>query len=389
MPVRKLDAAFVQLATCPEGKRKIEYRDTQIVGFSLEVRSSGGRTYYLRYFNQNGRQRQYKIGGAHDIRFDQAKKAAKRLRADAVLGGDPLAAKQEKKAAITYAALAEQHVAHAKTYQRSWWSVEGILRTHIVPRWGRHRLDEITSQDIAKWLAEKAQEGLKPATIEKIRVVMGKSFALAAEWELPGSDKNPVRRVKRPKFDNKRERYLTAEEALRLRAAVEKSTNRQLKHIVGLLLLTGARVSELLHARWQHIDVARKAWLIPISKTGKARRVPLSPPAIEVIRQLPRFEKCDYLVPNPATLKPFVSIKGVWQTARKRAGLEGLRIHDLRHSAASFMINAGVDLYAVGKVLGHADHKSTMRYSHLADETLLAAVEAGANKQAAWTVLNT
>jgi len=117
-----------------------------------------------------------------------------------------------------------------------------------------------------------------------------------------------------------------------------------------------------------------------MSKTGKSRHVPLSEAAINVINQLPQFEACPWLVPNPETRLPFVSIKHSWQTARKAAGLGDLHIHDLRHSAASFMINAGIDLYAVGKVLGHADHKSTMRYSHLANETLLAAVEAGAAK---------
>ena len=85
-----------------------------------------------------------------------------------------------------------------------------------------------------------------------------------------------------------------------------------------------------------------------------------------------------YLVPNPETNLPFVTLKRAWGTARKEAGLGDFHLHDLRHSAASFMINAGIDLYAVGKVLGHADHKSTMRYRHLANETLLAAVEAGA-----------
>ena len=83
-------------------------------------------------------------------------------------------------------------------------------------------------------------------------------------------------------------------------------------------------------------------------------------------------------MPNPDTLKPYVTLKHAWQTARRAARLPDLRIHDLRHSAASFMINAGIDLFAVGRVLGHADHKSTMRYSHLANDTLLAAVEAGA-----------
>lgn len=147
------------------------------------------------------------------------------------------------------------------------------------------------------------------------------------------------------------------------------------------MLLTGARVSEVLSAEWQYVDLDRRSWLIPMSKTGKARHVPLSTAAIEVIRQIKprgRYLFASRFDPN----KPLGSIKHAWQTARDAAKLGDLRIHDLRHSAASFMINSGVDLFAVGRVLGHANHASTMRYSHLANDTLLAAVEAGAKKQA-------
>jgi integrase len=387
MPKIKLDSSNVALAYCEPPKKKLDLWDETVTGFVLEVRASGGKTYYLRYFDQNGRQRQHKIGRAEDISFQKAKDAAKRLRSEVVLGGDPAAKKEERKAIPTYSWLADQHLANAKTYQKSYFSTELIMKKHIRPRWDRLRVNEIKPQDIAKWLAEKADEGLAPATVEKIRVVFSRSFKLAMQWNIPGVNSNPVTSVPRRRFDNARERFLTEEESLRLWEAVEKSPNSQLKYIVGLLLLTGARKSELLHARWEHVDLGRKVWLIPTSKTGKARRVPLSQPAIDLLRKLPRFDKCDWLVPNPETLKPFVSVKRAWMTARDEAKLWGLRIHDLRHSAASFMINGGVDLYAVGKVLGHADHKSTMRYSHLANETLLAAVEAGANKQAAWTAL--
>jgi integrase len=384
MPVRKLEAAFAQVATCPEGKRKIEYRDTQIIGFSLEVRASGGRTYYLRYFDQNGRQRQYKIGGAHDISFEQAKKAAKRLRADAVLGGDPVAAKQEKKAVLSYAALAEQHLAEAKTYQRSWWSTESILRLHIVPRWGKVRLNEINPQDVSRWLADKAAEGLKPATVDKIRAVLHRSFELARRWGVPGGESNPVRGLPRKRYSNARQRYLNADEIQRLRLACDASANPQLKHIVGLLLLTGARKSELLQAKWEDIDVECRLWFIPQTKNGRSRHVPLSRAALAIIAGLPRVNGSPFVVPNLGTGRPYVTLKRAWDTAREQAGLPGVRIHDLRHSAASLMINAGVDLFAVGKVLGHTDHKSTMRYAHLANDTLFKAVEAGASKQTAW-----
>jgi integrase len=236
---------------------------------------------------------------------------------------------------------------------------------------------------VAQWLAEKRGEGLAPATVEKIRVIFGRSFELGARWGVQGAERNPTRGVTRKPLNNARERYLSADEAARLRVAVAASHNAQLQHIVGLLLLTGARVRELLDARWEHVDVERRSWLIPTSKTGKPRHVPLSAAALAIVEALPRFEGCPWLIPNPDTLKPFVSIQHAWQRARRVAGLPGLRIHDLRHSAASFMVNSGVDLFAVGKVLGHASYQSTQRYSHLANDTLLAAVEAGAAKQGA------
>jgi integrase len=218
--------------------------------------------------------------------------------------------------------------------------------------------------------------------VEKIRITFNRSFELALKWNLPGITANPVRGITRPKFSNQRSRYLTAGEAQRLFRAVERSANPQLKHIVGLLLLTGARKNELLKAQWQHVDFDRHAWFIPDSKTGKSRHVPLSQAAVDILGKLPRWGGCPWLLPNPATLKPYTDIKRAWMTARDEAQLPDVRIHDLRHSFASFAVNAGVDLFAVGKVLGHADHQSTMRYSHLANDTLMAAVEAGAAKMA-------
>lgn len=380
MPKVKLDGTFCLTAQCEPGKRKTDYYDTVTTGFVLEVRASGGRSYYLRYQDEHGAQRQHKIAAYGDVTFDKARKEAQRLRSQVVLGGDPAASKELKKSIPLYSTLAEQHLAHAKTYQRSYDTTAMYVNRHIVPKWGKVRLSDIRQQAVAQWLADKAGEGLAPATVEKIRVIFGRSFELAKQWGMAGSDKNPTRGIPRKPINNARERFLNPAEAKRLQAAVAESRNTQLKFIVGLLLLTGARVSELLNAEWKHVNLDRRVWLIPTSKTGKPRHVPLSEPAIDLIKQVPTFKDCPYLLPNPDTKLPFVTIKHSWQTARDEAVLPGLRVHDLRHSAASFMINAGVDLFAVGRVLGHADHQSTMRYSHLANDTLLAAVEAGAKK---------
>lgn len=381
MPKAKLDNAFVMTARCEPGKRKTDYYDDGgVTGLVLECRASGGKTFYLRY-DQDGRQKQIKLAAFGDAPFAQIRKKAEKLRAEVALGGDPAAKKAEARAVPLYAELAAQHLADAKLHQKSYVTTKGYMEKHVLPRWSRVRVTDIDIRAVAQWLAEKRAEGLAPATVEKIRVIMGRSFELGQRWGIPGCTTNPTRGVPRKPLNNARERFLTAEEAERLRAAAALSKNTQLPHIIDLLLYTGARVRELLDARWEHVHVDRRTWLIPTSKTGKARHVPLSKAALDVIASLPRFKDCPYLIPNPETRKPFVSIKHAWQAARTLAGQKTTRLHDLRHSAASFMVNSGVDLFAVGKVLGHASYQSTQRYAHLANDTLLAAVEAGAKKQ--------
>lgn len=380
MPKQKFDAAFCNAVTCPRGKSKIVYWDTATTGFTLEVRSSGGKTFYFRYFDARGQQRQFKIGRHEDITFGQAKKRATKLRSEVVLGGDPAVQKEKKLSVITYAELAEQHLEHAQTYQRRPENTESVMRLHLLPKWAKHRLDEIRQQEVAKWLGEKRAEGLAPATVEKIRITFNRSFELAKGWQLTGAEINPVHGIARPRYNNQRERFLSGVEAKRLVEAAGRSSNPQLEAIVQLLLLTGARKGELLKARWVDVNLDKRTWHIPDSKTGKPRYVPLSMDAVKVIKGLVEIPNCPWLLPNPLTRKPYSDIKRSWDAARSEAGLKDLRIHDLRHSAASFMINAGIDLFAVGKILGHSDHQSTMRYSHLANDTLMAAVEAGAAK---------
>jgi len=149
--------------------------------------------------------------------------------------------------------------------------------------------------------------------------------------------------------------------------------------IVSLLLLLGCRKRELLDSRWSDFDLERRNWRIPMSKSGKSRHVPLSMAAIEILSQLPRWEGCPYTIPNPKTLLPFVQIQRPWDNVRIAAGLPDIRIHDLRHSMASNMVNSGQSLFLVSKVLGHTTLRMTERYAHLSQETLLAAVDAAAN----------
>jgi integrase len=145
-----------------------------------------------------------------------------------------------------------------------------------------------------------------------------------------------------------------------------------LKFIIPMLLLTGARKREVLDARWEDMDLARQFWRIAFTKSGRERHVPLSAAAITLLNQIPK--QGEYIFANPKTNKPFKSFYVSWDTARKAAGLEGLRVHDLRHSFASFLVNAGCSLYEVQKLLGHASIAMTQRYSHLSQDSLMRAV---------------
>lgn len=378
MPKVKLDSTFVLIASCPKGKSKVDFYCRSITGFILEVRPNGSKTYAVRYRDEHGRQRQYKIGNAADLSFAKAKAEAIKVRSRVTVGENPAADKQVKRSIPAYSELADRYTAHVRTYQRDPQSAERALRNHILPRWGKLRLTDILQSDVAAWLAEKSNT-LAPATVERMRVVFQHTFKMAKVWGFPGADVNPVAGIPRPTLNNAVDRRLTAEEAQRLKQAVAKSRNKQLKYLVGLLILSGCRVSELLHAKWKDVDIEGRSWRVPVAKSGRARHIPLSQAAIDLLNEVPRFTGCPYVVPNPNTLRPFVDIFRTWDVARKQAGVPDLRIHDLRHAAASFMINAGVDIFTVGKVLGHNSVKTTSRYAHVANSTLLAAVDAGAS----------
>ena len=377
MPIVTLNAAFAATATCPASKRRIDYYSDIYVGFGLEVRASGSKSYFQRYHDPNGKQRQVTIAMYGEVTFDQARKAAQKIRSAAVLGGDPAGKKETKKAIPLYRELAEMHLTYAANHHRS-DGAQRILKNHVIPRFGKLRLDEIKQQDITKWLAEKRQSGMAPASVAKIKMTLSKSFELARQWEL--FDGNPTKNAWSEKYNNNRERYLTSEEANALKLACECSPNPLLAPIVGLLLLTGARKSELLNAKWSDIDLEKRTWTLNMTKNGRGRHVPLSQAAMDIIGKLPKYSDCPWLLPNPRTGLPFTDIKRSFMAARKLAGLDDICLHSLRHSYASALAGAGVDLYTVGKLLGHVNVASSARYAHLANDTLMAAAEVGAAK---------
>ena len=380
MPHATLDALFVRTAVCPEGKSKVDYYDTAITGFILEVRASGGKTFHLRYRDSHGKQRQHKIGDCKSLTFDKARQAATVLRSQVVLGASPSDERKTKRAIPTLAEFSEQrYMPYVKGYKKSWDIDDSYLRNHVLPRFGALHLDQISLQGVIAFHQAMKEAGYADATCNRSVILLRYMYNLGKKWKIPGAEANPTQGAQLFVLNNARERYLTAEETLRLKNAMQHSENQQLQFIVPLLLMTGARKRELLDARWEHFDLDRRNWRIPTSKSGKPRHVPLSAIVLEILAQIPRWEGCPFVVPNPQTRLPYKSIYCSWNTAREEAGLPEVRMHDLRHSMASNMVNSGRSIYEVAKVLGHTQLKTTQRYSHLSQETLLAAVDAASN----------
>ncbi|QHE86408.1 site-specific integrase [Hydrogenophaga sp. BPS33] len=380
MPTVTLSTSIVNTATCPEGRSKIDLYDTAVPGFILEVRASGGKTYHLRYRDQYGKQRQYKIGDAASINFTRARDTAQRVRSRVVGGDSPM---DERRAQRTVPTLSEfirdVYMPHIRAHRRNYQSTVSFLKHHILPRFGSRRLDEITPKMIGDAHDELKARGYALSTANKMPTLFKIFYNLGRRMKVQGASNNPAQSLKLFQLNNGRERYLTAEEVQRLRTVLEACPYEQMRVIVPLLLMLGCRKRELLEARWEHVDLERRMWHIPMSKSGRARNVPLSSAAVDVLASLPRFDGCSYVVPNPSTLKPWGNLHHQWDAIRKRAGLDGVRIHDLRHSFASNLVNSGRSIYEVGRLLGHTQVKTTQRYAHLSDTVLMSAMEEAAN----------
>ncbi len=139
-----------------------------------------------------------------------------------------------------------------------------------------------------------------------------------------------------------------------------------------MLLLSGARKREVLDATWSDFDMLNKLWTIPITKNGKKRILPITKPLQTILNQIPK-DKTPYLFASPLTNKPYISIYQSWNSARVKANLKEVRMHDLRHTYASALVNAKCSLYEVQVLLGHSTAKMTQRYAHLSNESLMRA----------------
>jgi integrase len=379
MPRVHLTRQFAQAAACPPGRPKIDFFDADQRGFMLEVRASGGKTFYQRYTDARGRERQFKLGPAEILTLDQARRKARLILAQALVGEDPQQQRRTLRETPTLSEFVrDRYLPHVKSYKRSWCTDETVLRLHILPALGAESVDQVKNEAISELLEAMRQKGYASGTTNRVLILLRYIYNLGRKWRVAGMAQNPTLGLSTAP-DVQRDRFLSPEETQRLIRAIETDENQTAAQAIMLLLLTGGRRNEITQAKWDYVNWERRTLLVPLSKSGKPRAIALNGQALALLRAIPRHDGNPFVFPSPVNGKPSASLFFPWDRIRKRAGLADVRLHDLRHSYASFLVNQGISLYVVQGLLGHAHSRTTQRYAHLAHETLLDAAERVSN----------
>jgi site-specific recombinase XerD len=370
----KLTESFIATGLqCSLGKKREEMVDAVVPGLFIEVRatSAGQGTYYYRYKDVNAHTQTKKLGRTTHINLAEARNQAKALRAEVALGANPRAEEKARKLVVTFDTFFTEHyLPYVKPRKRSWDRDEELYRLRIKAAFGNKRLNQVSRLQIQTFHSGLLEGGLAAATANHHIKLIRHMLNLACEWQM--LDTNPASRIHMFEEDNKQERYMNDAQLGNLLEVLRTDSAKSVCLITTFLLATGCRLNEALSACWSQVDKDKRVFRVSASnsKSKRMRPVPLNDTAIEVLNQLDTEGQYEYLFINKKTKKPYVNIAKVWEKLKTKAGLPHIRLHDLRHQAASNLINSGSSLYIVQQILGHSDPSVTQRYAHLSMKTL-------------------
>jgi integrase len=364
---------------------RLDYYDAAVAGLVLRV-GPGGKVFVVRYRTPTGRRRAVTLGAyGRKLTLDQARTRAREILVEADRGGDPAADKRAARGAPTVADLADRYLlehAEAKKKPSSVAADRTNLNRHVLPALGHLKVLEVTAAEVANLHASIGRRQVRgrktTGAANRVLALVSKMFSLAERWGWRPQNSNPAKGLERFR-ERRNERFLNPAEYARLAKALEDTaeaddtTPREHAALLVITLLrdTGCRCGEVLGLRWRNVDFELGQLHLEDAKAGE-RRVPIGPGVLDVLRDLDGSHAPAAWVfadpHDPASALSYDSLDRTWRRLRVIADLDGVRLHDLRHSHASAAARAGLSLPMIGALLGHRTPATTARYAHLVDD---------------------
>lgn len=347
------------LPTPEPGKRDI-YHDTKTSG--LQLRVTGVKTFFVNRRIKGGDPERITLGRYPDMTIEQARRKTMEILHDIAEGKNPAEVKRGKKAELTFADLFTEYLErHSKPNKRTWREDESKYKTYLERPLGKKKLSAIDRRDIALIHSNITKAG-HDITANRVLALLSSAFGWAISaglWEL-----NPAIGIKRNK-EKSRDRFIQGDELPRFFQAVAKEENETIRDYVLMSLLTGARRSNVLAMRWQDISFDRHEWRIEETKNGTPQTVALSPEAIEILHNRKPSNDAVFVFPGSGKACHLMEPKKGWKRILERAGIDNLRIHDLRRTLGSWQAKTGASLAIIGKSLNHKNQNTTAIYARL------------------------
>jgi integrase len=374
MAATRLTDAVVRRLEPPERGNKIVY-DSVTRGFGIRTTSNNAKSFVLTYSTHAGRQRRITIGSFPDWNTTQARERAKELKREVDAGGDPLADLQSEREAPTMLDLIERFEQEHLVRKRETTAADYrlMIKTYIVPAFGSRKVQEITFAD-CDGLHRKISKAGYPVRANRAIAMLSTMFALSIKWKWRTD--NPCKGIERNR-EHHRRRYMSSDELTRLTKALAEFPDKDVADIVKILLMTGSRRGEVLSMKFEDLNLGLGIWKKPPSNTkqNEPHEVPLSAPVCMLLA--PRYVDgaTGFVFPGVGRRGHRAVVFRAWRRLCEAAGIDGLRLHDLRHQFASELVSSGASLPLIGSLLGHKSPSTTSRYSHLFTDVQRAAVE--------------